>query len=372
MLLMQMSELDYDLPPAAIAVKPAEPRDHSRLLVTHRGDGPGAGGVDHRWFYDLPLFLRPGDLLITNSTRVLPARLSLRRQSGANIPGLFVAEKTSGVWEVLLRTRGKVREGEDLVGGAYQFRLARRIGEGRWEVQVTPAAPAAVVLDAVGAMPVPPYIERERKAVAPADAWEVADRAWYQTVFARGEGRSVAAPTAGLHFTPELLAAIDGLGVRRAEVELEVGLGTFLPVETETLEEHRMHRERYRVPAATVAAIRALRAGGRGPGGAGGRLVAVGTTAVRTLETVAGAILEGDTPPTELAGETDLKIGPGYSFRLVEALVTNFHLPRSTLMALVGAFLGAEGVGRLKACYQDAIGRGYRFYSYGDAMLILP
>jgi S-adenosylmethionine:tRNA ribosyltransferase-isomerase len=181
----------------------------------------------------------------------------------------------------------------------------------------------------------------------------------------RGEGHSVAAPTAGLHFTPELLARLEAQGIRRATVELDVGMGTFLPVETDTLEEHPMHTERYRIPASTITTLRDTRAAGR-------RIVAVGTTAVRTLEAAAAMLEEENRRPgaEEISGETDLKIGPGYQFRMVDALITNFHLPKSTLMALVAAFLGNDGVARLKSLYAQAISEQYRFYSYGDAMFI--
>jgi S-adenosylmethionine:tRNA ribosyltransferase-isomerase len=216
------------------------------------------------------------------------------------------------------------------------------------------------VLNAVGGVPLPPYIEKQRGAGFDASG----DREKYQTVYAN-EGRSLAAPTAGLHFTAELLRRIEGMGVKRAAVDLEVGLGTFLPVETETLEAHRMHVESYRVPAGTVVALREQRA-------KGGRIVVVGTTAVRTLEAAAERILDTNGPATEISGTTDLKIAPGYGFRLTDVLVTNFHLPRSTLMALVAARLEENGVARLKELYKLAIAEGYRFYSYGDAMLILP
>jgi len=237
-----------------------------------------------------------------------------------------------------------------------------------WRVRVRPAEAAAVVLEAIGHVPLPPYIARQRKHTGSAEE-TVEDRQWYQTVFARAAGgRSVAAPTAGLHFTAELLGRLKGQGVQMATVELEVGLGTFLPVETPTLEEHPMHTERFCVPAQTVAALRTARREGR-------RIVVVGTTAVRTVEAAAGRILDGATPPPsaeEIRGQTNLLIAPPYRFRLTDALITNFHLPRSTLMALVAAFLGTNGVARLKGLYAQAIGEGYRFYSYGDAMFIVP
>jgi len=362
-----MDELEYDLPPSAIAVRPADPRDHSRLMVVHRG----ARAVEHRRFFEIGEYLRAGDLLVVNETRVLKAKVLLRRKSGAAIGGLFVRERGPGVWEMMLRTRGRAKKGEELVAGEYRFLLEGHVGEireGLWRVKVSPEKSAPVILAEIGAMPLPPYIERRRSAIleqpgahAPENP---GDAAWYQTVYARPEGRSVAAPTAGLHFTPQLLERLTQSGIARAGVELDVGPGTFLPVEAATLEEHSMHTEHYRVPPETAAAIQKTRA-------AGGRIITVGTTAVRTLETAAEKILE-NSPPAEISGDTALKISPGYSFRLTDVLLTNFHLPRSTLMALVAAFLGGDGVGRLKALYAEAIREGYRFYSYGDAMLIVP
>ncbi|HUO07590.1 MAG TPA: tRNA preQ1(34) S-adenosylmethionine ribosyltransferase-isomerase QueA [Phycisphaerae bacterium] len=350
-----MSELDYDLPPERIAVHPAEPRDHSRLMVVHRADGH----VEHRRFHDLPEYLQANDLLVVNDTRVIPAKLELRKETGAAIPGLFVRELEPGLWEVMLRTRGRAKAGDYLIAGRFRFLLEERLADkGMWRMRVEPALTASVVLPEIGHVPLPPYIEKMRHANTPDT--EQFDRQHYQTVYAR-EGKSVAAPTAGLHFTPDLLNRIDTMGVRRVGVDLEVGLGTFLPVETDTLEDHRMHIEEYAIPAATIDAIRRQRA-------CGGRIVVVGTTAVRTLESAASQIL-ASSPPTDIRGSTDLKISPGFSFQLTDVLITNFHLPRSTLMALVGALVGVE---RLKQLYALAVQEGYRFYSYGDAMLILP
>jgi len=369
---MHMSELEYDLPPELIAATPVEPRDQSRLMVVDRTTGE----IQHRHFTDIAEFLRPHDLLVVNNTRVLPAKLSLKRKSGGLITGLFVAQRGPGMWDVLLRTRGKVREGEELIGAPYSFLLERRQGEGLWRVRVTPGDDAPTALAQIGHVPLPPYIEKQRRLAGAAAAQgdqqadaSAADRRWYQTVYAQGIGRSVAAPTAGLHFTPELLTRLEAAGVRRAAVALDVGLGTFLPVETETLDAHPMHTERYHVPAETIAAIhetRAMKSDGR-------KIVVVGTTAVRTLETAAPTILESPAAvhaPTGISGDTNLKIAPGFPFRLTDSLITNFHLPRSTLMALVGAFLGNDGVDRLKTVYALAVREKYRFYSYGDAMLI--
>jgi len=355
---MLMSELDYELPQELVATHPAEPRDSSRLMVVHRGSGE----VQHRHFFELPEFLVKGDLMVVNDTRVIPAKLELNKETGAAVPGLFLAEREAGLWEVMLRTRGKVRAGHELVCGRFRFLVEARVpGEkGCWLVRVVPGERAGKVLGEIGHVPLPPYIESQRARELEVGG-EGSDQKSYQTVYAR-DGQSLAAPTAGLHFTQGLLERIEAMGVRRAAVDLEVGLGTFLPVETETLEEHRMHVERYTVPAETVAAVRQQRKNG-------GRTVVVGTTAVRTLEAASRRILDSSSPPTEISDQTDLKIFPGYEFRLTDVLVTNFHLPRSTLLALVGAMVGVQ---RLKELYALAVRQGYRFYSYGDAMLILP
>jgi len=388
---MLITDLDYNLPPSLIATRPAEPRDHSRLMVVHRSTGQ----IDHRHFYDLPEYLRPTDLLIVNDTRVIPAKLNLQKNTGAAIPGLFLAEPQLGQWQVLLRSRGKIKIGDELVPHLkntaeiaedaefyknkknslrplrslrcipYRFRIESRIPNekgtkgGEWLISVTPPDPAPLILAHIGGIPLPPYIEKSRTA-------DTADRDAYQTVYAR-EGQSLAAPTAGLHFTPTLLKKIEALGTQRAAVNLDVGLGTFLPVETQTLEEHPMHTEEYSIPAATIAAIRQR----------SGRIVVVGTTAVRTLEAAADQILHptpqrdggGGVATYDIHNSTNLKISPPYQFQLADVLLTNFHLPRSTLLALVAALIGLD---KLKELYALAIEKKYRFYSYGDAMLILP
>lgn len=356
---MRIEELDYHLPEGLIATHPAVPRDHSRLMVYHRG----ADRVEHRRFCELDTLLAPTDLLVVNDTKVIPAKLMLRKPTGAAIPGLFLEELAVGRWRVMLRSRGKVDVGTVLQAegdAGVTFELLERGGEkGHWIVAVTPAAPSWAVLERVGHVPLPPYIARQRVEEGGAEE-EAADREEYQTVYAREAG-SLAAPTAGLHFTPELLGRLSAMGVKRAAVTLHVGLGTFLPVESATLEEHHMHRETYAVPVETVRALRAQRA-------AGGRIVVVGTTAVRTLESAAGAVLGGG-EAADLGGDTELMIAPGYQFALTDVLITNFHLPRSTLLALVGALVGLD---RLKALYAEAVRERYRFYSYGDAMMVLP
>jgi S-adenosylmethionine:tRNA ribosyltransferase-isomerase len=313
---MRSAELDYHLPPELIAQRPVEPRDASRLLVFRRSSGE----IRQRSFRELPLELA-SELAVVNDTRVVPARLRVQRESGGAAEILLVERLgEDGLWEALARPSRKLRAGEVL--GPVE--LVAPLGEGRWRVRLD-GEPA-------GEMPLPPYIG------VPLD-----DPERYQTVYA-GEAGSAAAPTAGLHFTPELLARLDV-----ARVTLDVGLDTFRPLTAEVLEEHVLHGERYRVEPAAWERIAAAE-----------RVLAVGTTSLRVLETVART--------GELAGRTRLFVTPGFAFRRVDALLTNFHLPRSTLLALVMAFAGIEETREL---YRLAIDEGYRFYSFGDAMLIL-
>ncbi len=361
---MKTDELDYELPPSLIARQPVTPRDASRLLVYRRA----ADVVEHCVFSDLPDLLKPGDLLVANNTRVLPAKLQLRKGTGGAVSGLFVKEIAPGLWQVLLRSRGRLKPGAVLRAiKPWQERevvfTVVRCEAGEWQVAVEPATDAASMLEAIGETPLPPYIEHARAGEAVAGEMAVDDQVRYQTVYASDAG-SLAAPTAGLHFTPELLAALAACEIDRTFVTLHVGLGTFLPVQVDDLNAHKMHSESYLVPAAAARRIDQQRAGG-------GRVVVVGTTAVRTLETVAATILNGSIigKGDAITGTTDLLIQPGFEFKLTDALITNFHLPRSTLLALVGALTGLP---RLRAIYQEAIKKCYRFYSYGDAMLILP
>jgi S-adenosylmethionine:tRNA ribosyltransferase-isomerase len=313
---MKVSELDYELPPELIAQVPVERRDESRLLVFDRV----SGAVRHRRFRDLPEELPAAALVVVNDTRVVPARLKLRRETGGAVEVLLVEALGGGEWEGLARPSRKLREG-DRFG---PVELLEALGDGRWRLRLE-GSPE-------GEMPLPPYIHARPD-----------DPERYQTVYALEEG-SAAAPTAGLHFTPELL---DRLDVER--VTLHVGLDTFRPVAVDDLAEHRLHGERYSVSPEAWQRIRQAE-----------RVVAVGTTSVRTLETlVRGAPLEG---------RTDLFITPGFAFRRVDHLLTNFHLPRSTLLALVMAFAGVEETRRL---YRLAVEERYRFYSFGDAMLVL-
>jgi S-adenosylmethionine:tRNA ribosyltransferase-isomerase len=339
------SFFDYELPSHLIAQHPCEPRDQSRLLVVNRRFRTLA----HRIFADLPDLLNPGDLLILNDTRVLPARLRGRRErTGGKWEGLFLRTLPDGSWEILCQTRGTLSAGEAIAleSGA-SLRLLEKMPEGHWRVRSEDGAAATELLERCGHVPLPHYIRKGQ------DLPE--DRQRYQTVYARQSG-AVAAPTAGLHFTRELFSRLEKRGIGTAFVTLHVGLGTFQPIQSEEYQQHRMHREWAELPAATVASIAACKS-------RDGRVVAVGTTTVRVLETVAAS---GGLRPW--SGETELYIYPPYEFRAVDALLTNFHLPRSTLLLLVGAFTGVD---LLREAYTTAIADSYRFYSYGDAMLIL-
>jgi S-adenosylmethionine:tRNA ribosyltransferase-isomerase len=332
---MRTADLDYDLPPELIAQRPADPRDSARLLVAGR-----TGPPRHRRFSDLPDELRPDDLVVLNDTRVLPVRLRLRRASGGAAEVLLLEPGADGRWQALVRPYRRLREGERLEADGMAVEIAERLGEGRVLVALHADGPLEQALERAGEMPLPPYITAA-----------LADPADYQTVYARDPG-SAAAPTAGLHFTAGLLERLRA-SHEVVEVTLGVGLDTFRPVAEDDLDEHAIHTEPYRVPAAAAEAV-------RGALGAGRRVVAVGTTTVRVLETVFGQ----GAPPE---GRTGLFITPGYEFRAVGAMVTNFHLPRSTLLALVMAFTGVE---RTRDLYRAAVAERYRFYSFGDACLL--
>ncbi len=364
------SELDYHLPGERIATTPAEPRDAARLMVVSRSDPTF---LEHRIVRELPEILRSGELLVRNVSRVAPAKLQgRRRDTGGRFEGLFLEEISSAapgpVWRALLRSNARLRSGLllDLLDARreqtpYALELLERSGPA-WRARLTRPDEQDVsteaALDAAGATPLPPYIAAARRRRR-ADVADEADRAWYQTVYASEEkAGSVAAPTAGLHFTPELLERLAALGAGFADVILHVGEGTFRPVETERLEDHAMHEERFRIPASTLDRIRRTRA-------EGGRVLAIGTTTARALESVE-ADAKGD-----ISGATRLLIAPGHTWRWIDGLMTNFHLPRSTLLAMVSS-LFPEGPPRLLALYEEAVREGYRFYSYGDAMLILP
>jgi S-adenosylmethionine:tRNA ribosyltransferase-isomerase len=324
---MKSRELEYELPEELIAQHPVERRDSSRLLVYDRSSGE----VRHRRFFELSEEVAVGELVVVNDTKVIPARLRLRRPGGGSAEILLLEPVEDGLWEALARPSARLKPGQRLE----PVEFLEPLGEGRWRVRLE-GEPA-------GEMPLPPYIERPSGEL---------DRERYQTIFARERG-AVAAPTAGLHFTPRLVGELRDRGIAVEHVTLHVGPGTFLPVRVRRVEDHRMHRERYHVPERTAAAVDEAK----------GRVIAVGTTALRTLE----AAYDGRGVRAG-PGSTDLFITPGYRFRVVHGLFTNFHLPRSTLLMLVSAL---AGLARIKAAYGEAVALRYRFFSYGDAMLIV-
>lgn len=380
---LRTSELEYDLPEDRIAIEPASPRDSALLMAVDRRRG---SILEHAQVRDLPRFLRAGDVIVFNTTKVVPARLiGTREDTGGAVEGLFLSRSREGEterWVALLRAK-KVRPGlrfvlENRLGepsGVVLTAIGRVEGEaGAWAVGVENAA-GGDALERAGHTPLPPYIIKAREH-AHRQSDEATDLARYQTVYARSEG-SVAAPTAGLHFTPELMSALEKMGVERVDVTLHVGTGTFRPVEVDVVEQHPMHTESCSMSKeAVVRVVRATREGRR--------VIAIGTTSARTLESYARAMDalpgsgEGASAAIERLPEsidTALLITPGYQWRWVTGLMTNFHLPRSTLLAMVGAFIGAgagdSGISSLRALYAEAIRMRYRFYSYGDAMLVL-
>jgi len=343
------ADFDYHLPPELIAQQPLERRDASRLLVVDRR----SGAIAHRTFRELPELLRAGDVLVVNDTRVFPARLhGLRAGTGGRIEALFLREEAPGRWLALTRSGGSLRPGEELAlaEGGLRVRVVERRGQAGDLLELPPGTDLPGFLAEHGEVPLPPYILR------PDQSARTADSARYQTVFARSSG-AVAAPTAGLHFTPEIIAELERLGTRRASLTLHVGPGTFQPVKAERIEDHRLLPEHYELGAEAAQVINKARA-------AGGRVVAVGTTVARTLESLAAD--DGSVRPG--TGWTELFIHPPYRFRSIDALVTNFHLPKSTLIMLVAAFAGRELV--LEA-YRQAVMAKYRFYSYGDCCIVL-
>lgn len=370
--MLRTSDLDYDLPAGCIATLPAQPRDAARLMVVNRAEGTIRA---HATIRDLPQFLNAGDLLVLNTTRVIPARFEgVRVDSGGKAQGLYLASVPGEArrWTVYIKARRQapgveidlMREGRP-VGVRLVLEQRSTDEDGAWVTRVLGTDASETdeqVLERVGLTPLPPYILQARKTGG-VEVADDADRARYQTVFAQAHGGSVAAPTAGLHLTPALLDTLREKGVGRADVTLTVGSGTFKPVEAEFVEAHPIHAEWCAMTPDTRAAILGTRE-------RGGRVVCVGTTSVRTVETFAALHAGGSEPPAQV--DTRLLITPGYAWRWTDAMLTNFHLPRSSLMAMVGAFLGPEGVARLKTLYATAVREGYRFYSYGDAMLILP
>lgn len=348
---MKIDMLNYDLPEELIAQQPISIRSESRLLVLNRTSGE----VTDSRFAGLGDFLFPGDCLVLNDTKVLPARFFARRSTGGKLEGLFLSEADGNTWNVMLKGARKIKVGEQFYLTDKEKRdycaavLLEKKEAGRCLLKIDTNEAAQVILEKIGFPPLPPYIKRD-------DNVEIArkDKLRYQTVYARKNG-AVAAPTAGLHFTDVLIESLKEAGIKFAYITLHVGAGTFKPVTTENLEDHEMHRERFSIDAETAGIINATRE-------KGGRIIAVGTTSTRTLETIAA---DSKIQPT--SGSTNLFITPGYKFRIVDAMLTNFHLPKSTLLALVAAFAGLDNI---LAAYNHAIEQRYRFYSYGDAMLI--
>lgn len=361
---MNTSEFDYDLPPELIAQHPLSERSDSRMMVV---DCAG-GSIEHRGVRDLPAYLRAGDLMVVNDTRVIAARLFGRRtDTGGRVEILLIEETAPGEWECFCRASGRPRDGMrlELADGRVRGEVLGRTEIGRLRLRLLSDHPLQDLLDTHGVPPLPPYIRRP-----PGDMEQArADRARYQTVFARHAG-AVAAPTAGLHFDEKLLAALRRAGVGRAAVTLHVGPGTFKPVKADRVEDHVMEPERYVVDATAAGAIARARA-------AGGRVLAVGSTTVRTLETVAGAH-GGDVPAC--SGRSALFIHPPFDFKVTDMMLTNFHLPKSTLLMMISAWADwrlrtaaggrGDGCALIRRAYAEAVASRYRFYSYGDCMLL--
>ena len=340
--MLKKSDYYYELPEELIAQTPAEPRDSSRLFVYDRA----TGRREHRIFRDIKEYLRPGDVLVINNTKVLPARLFAYTENGGKVEVLLLKRLDLNEWEVLVRPGKKAKAGAELVvSDELSLTVVDRTETGERIVQFHFDGVFEDILSRVGSMPLPPYIHEKLK-----------DKDRYQTVYCKTDG-SAAAPTAGLHFTQELLSEIRGVGVQIAEVLLHVGLGTFRPVKEEDLTHHVMHSEYYRVDERAAEIVNAAKREGR-------RVIAVGTTSVRTLETVADE--QGMLHPC--SGDTSIFIYPPYRFKCVDALITNFHLPESTLIMLVSAFMGRE---QCLSLYREAVEKKYRFFSFGDACLIL-
>lgn len=344
---MNTDDFDFHLPDDLIAQRPADRRDASRLMVVRRD----SGAIEHRVFSALPDLLRPGDLLVRNDSKVVPARLFGHRSlTGGRWEGLFLRELSGGLWEVMAQTRGKPEVGEliRIEESGLDLRLMENRGGGHWVAEPMSEAPTFELLERHGHLPLPPYIHRESD--------DPSDRERYQTVYASAPG-SVAAPTAGLHFTNEIFGRLHARGIGVADVTLHVGPGTFRPIKADRIEEHEIHAEWAMIGPEVAQRLNLARSGG-------GRIVAVGTTATRVLETCVGP--SGTFGP--FMGQTDIYLRPGTPIRGVDALVTNFHLPKSSLLVLVSALAGVD---LIRHAYAEAVAHQYRFYSYGDAMLIL-
>ena len=348
---MRVDLFDFHLPAERIALRPAAPRDAARMLVVRGADQP----LEDHHVRDLPGLLRAGDMLVFNDTRVIPAQLEGTRHSvsggAAKIGATLHKRLDLRRWQAFVKNGKRLREGDTITFPEGVSAIAEaRHEDGSWTLAFAGDEPVELLLERAGTMPLPPYIAGKR----PTDA---ADRADYQTMFASKDG-AVAAPTAALHFTPALMAALEGAGISHAFLTLHVGAGTFLPMKVDDTESHAMHAEWGTIDTPTAARLNAVRAGG-------GRLIAVGTTSLRLLESAA----QEDGVIAPFAGDTSIFITPGYRFRAIDGLMTNFHLPRSTLFMLVSALMGLE---RMRDVYAEAIAREYRFYSYGDASLLLP
>lgn len=342
---MRVDLFDFELPPESIALRPARPRDAARMLVAE-----GSDGIVDRHVRDLPSCLRPGDVLVFNDTRVIPAQLEGTRGE-ARIGATLHKRIDLRRWQAFVRNAKRLKVGDRIIFPAEVVALAEeRHDDGSWTLFFEGDEPVEVLLERAGRMPLPPYIAGKR-------ATDEADASDYQTMFAREKG-AVAAPTAALHFTPGLVEALDAAGGARETLTLHVGAGTFLPVKADDTQDHRMHAEWGRIDQATADRLNAARA-------SGGRIIAVGTTSLRLLESATGE--DGVIRPFD--GDTAIFITPGYRFKAIDGLMTNFHLPKSTLFMLVSALMGLE---RMQSIYAHAIKNGYRFYSYGDSSLLLP
>jgi len=342
---MKLEEFDYPLPPSLIAQYPPPERGQSRLMVLHRDRGE----IEHRTFQDIPDFLRAGDLLVTNKSRVLPVRLIGRKEDGKKCEFLLIPPRngTQRVWEALVKDSKKMKPGTRVRFGEELYGVVEEVTKGKGKLRFPDHIAVTDALQKIGRIPLPPYIKREDEPL---------DRERYQTIFAESDG-SIACPTAGLHFTNDLVPSIQAHGVKMTSITLHVGIGTFAPVRTDQVEEHHMEAEWIEISDETREVIEQTRQ-------TGGRVIAVGTTTTRTLESLVDS--EGHIQPG--SGLTSLFIRPPYRFRVIDGLITNFHLPKSTLVMLVSALAGKD---LLMKAYREAVKEKYRFYSYGDAMLIL-
>jgi S-adenosylmethionine:tRNA ribosyltransferase-isomerase len=345
---MRTDELDFELPPELIAQTPTENRGDSRLLHYQRQ----SGAIAHHTFADLPQLLKKGDLLVFNDARVIPARFVLKKETGGLVDGLFLNQQTQSQWRVMLRNMGSQAAGKKLVfeESGIAVTVVKQLEGGEYLIEVADPRPAVEILNEIGRMPLPPYIHRSRQH----DDRDLLDRQRYQTVYAK-EPSAIAAPTAGLHFTQEILRELEACGVEKTFVTLHVGAGTFKPVTADDLSQHAMHSEVYSIDSATAEALNRAKLDKR-------RIIAVGTTSARVLESQ-----PDNAPVTAKSAETNILIYPPCRLKHVDALITNFHLPRSTLIALVAAMVGIEEQRRI---YKTAIELRYRFFSYGDAMLV--